>query len=207
MFVYYIVPLSILIPIFFALLNFKQAKADARLIFYYLIVSGLINLVAITVMKKNNLPLLHIYTIVEAVLILSYLRTLFIEPKIRKVLQFIIVLFPILCILNLTFLQSIKTFNTHTRPLEAILITFFCLLYLYKSGFTENWINKPSSWFNMGILIYFPVACIIFILSNYMVFVQKNKVMNHLVWDVHAFLVLIMYLIWARGFYVIKNAR
>ncbi len=207
MFVYYIVPLSILIPIFFALLNFKQAKADARLIFYYLIVSGLINLVAITVMKKNNLPLLHIYTIVEAVLILSYLRTLFIEPKIRKVLQFTIILFPILCILNLTFLQSIKTFNTHTRPLEAILITFFCLLYLYKSGFTENWINKPSSWFNMGILIYFPVACIIFILSNYMVFVQKNKVMNHLVWDVHAFLVLIMYLIWARGFYVIKDAR
>lgn len=207
MFVYYIVPLSILIPIFFAILNFKQAKANARLIFYYLVTSGLINLVAITVMKKNNLPLLHLYTIVEAVLILSYFRTLFIQPQIKKILTYIIILFPVLCVLNFTFLQSIHTYNTHTRPLEAILITFFCLLYLYKSGFTENWINTPSSWFNMGILIYFPVACIIFILSNYMVFVQKNKIMNHLVWDTHAILVLIMYLIWARGFYVIKNAR
>ncbi|MGF1923603.1 MAG: hypothetical protein ACQUHE_05450 [Bacteroidia bacterium] len=207
MLVFYIVPISILIPILFGLINYKGADKGARLLLFYLITSGLINLAAITIFRRNNLPLLHLYTIVEAVLILSYLRSLFVESTIKRIIRYITIIFPILCVINFTFLQSINTFNTHTRPLEAILITSFCLLYLYKSGMTENWINKSSSWFNMGILVYFPVACIIFIVSNYMVFVQKNRLMNHHVWDLHAVLVLLMYIIWARGFYLLKNGR
>ncbi|TKC08372.1 hypothetical protein FA048_14550 [Pedobacter polaris] len=155
----------------------------------------------------KNLPLLHLYTIVEAILILSYFRTLFTEPLIKKVLLYFTILFPILCIINFTFIQSIYTFNTYTRPLEAILITFFCLLYLYKSGFTENWIQKPTSWFNIGILVYFPVVCIIFILSNYIVFVTKNKEMNLIIWYFHGAMSMIMYLAWGRGFSLIKNDR
>ncbi|RZK41405.1 MAG: hypothetical protein EOO90_11450 [Pedobacter sp.] len=155
----------------------------------------------------TNLPLLHLYTTVEAVMILAYLRTLFEDSRIRKLLGYVMVFFPILCILNIYFLQSLHTFNTHTRPLEAILITSFCLLYLYKSGFTDNFIEKPSSWFNAGILIYFPAASVIFILSNYMVFVKKNRIMNDHIWDLHATLVLLMYIIWARGFYLTKNGR
>lgn len=207
MFVTYIVPLSILIPILFGLLNFKAAKAGPRLLFYYLLASGLINLGALVLIayRMKNLPLLHLYTIVEAVLILSYFRTLFVDPLIKKVLLFITILFPLLCIINFTFIQSIFTFNTYTRPLEAILITFFCLLYLYKSGFTENFINKPTSWFNIGILMYFPVVCIIFILSNYMVFVTKNKAMNSIVWHFHAAMSMVMYLAWAKGFSLIKK--
>ncbi len=209
MFVSYVVPLSILIPILFGILHFKFANAGSKLLVYYLIASGLINVAAIIMASFNmrNLPLLHLYTIVEAVLVLSYLRTLFVEESIKKIMLVTIIFFPILCILNFTFFQSIHSFNTHTRPLEAILITSFCTLYLYKSGFTENWIGKSSSWFNIGILIYFPVACIIFIVSNYMVFITKNRSMNLHVWHVHAALVLVMYLIWARGFYLLKNDR
>lgn len=208
-FIYYgiIVPLSILIPIFFGAINFKKTKTAPRLLFFYLIISGVINLSAIIVIgfKKSNLPILHLYTIIEAVFILSYFRTIFIDPIIKKALSISIVLFPLICVLNFTFIQSIYTFNTYTRPLEAILITFFCLLYLYKSGFTENWLDKPINWFNIGILIYFPAACIIFILSNYLVFITMNKAMNTMVWNLHATLVLFMYLIWAKGFSLLKS--
>jgi hypothetical protein len=207
MFSTYIVPLSILIPILIGLFHYNKAQTGSRLLLYYLITSGLINLAALILVhyRMRNLPLLHLYTMVEGVLILSYFRTIFDQPLIKKILLYIIAIFPILCILNFTFLQSIYTFNTYTRPLEAILITFFCMLYLYKSGFTENWINKPVNWFNMGILIYFPVACIIFIVSNYLIFVSMNRAMNHMVWNLHATLVMIMYLVWARGFSLIKN--
>ena len=208
MFVTFVVPLSILLPILIALFHYNKLQSAPRLLFFYLIISGLINLLAIilvSVFKMGNLPLLHVYTIVEAIFLLSYFRSIFTDTRIKKILLYIIVLFPILCILNFTFLQSIYTFNTYTRPLEAILITFFCLLYLYNSGFTENWINKPISWFNMGILIYFPVACIIFILSNYLVFGQMNKAMNRIIWDLHAVFVMFMYILWAKGFSLVKN--
>lgn len=203
-----IVPGSILIPIFILIFKFKIAKTEFRLLFYYLIISGLINTTALILTRYHvsNLPLLHLYTIVEAVFILSYLRQIFEDAKIKKILLFIIFIFPIVCILNFSFLQSIYTFNTYTRPLEAILITFFCILYLYRSGFSENWLNNPINWINMGILIYFPAACIIFILSNYFI-ASSNAVLKTMVWNVHAALVLLMYLIWARGFKLINNGR
>lgn len=203
-----IVPFSILIPMAIGLIYYKKAKPEFRLLLYYLIVSGLINLAAIILQsyRVTNLPLLHLYTMVETVFILSYFHKIFKDTFIKKVLLFFIFLFPILCILNFIFLQSIYSFNTHTRPLEAILITFFCLLYLYKSDFTENWLEKPINWFNMGLLIYFPVACIIFISSNYLI-ASTNKSMNNMVWDIHAALVLFMYLFWARGFKLVGSGR
>ena len=207
MFLTYIVPLSILIPILIGLFNYKNLQISGKFVFYYLVASGLINLAAIVLVafRMTNLPLLHLYTIVEAVLLLSYFRTIFTNHLIRKFLLYIIIIFPLLCIINFTFIQSIFTFNTYTRPLEAILITFFCLLYLYKSGFTENWINKQTSWFNMGILLYFPVVCIIFILSNYMVFVSKNKELNLMIWQFHAIMSMVMYLAMAKGFSLSKT--
>lgn len=203
-----IVPFSILIPIIIGVFFYKKAKPEFRLLLYYLIVSGIINLVAITLQRYHitNLPLLHLYTIIEAVFILSYFRSIFKDPLIKKVLLFLIFLFPILCVLNFTFLQSIYSFNTYTRPLEAIMITFFCLFYLYKSGFKENWLQQPINWFNMGILIYFPVACIIFISSNYFT-ASSNATLKTMVWNVHAALVLFMYLFWARGFKLIESGR
>lgn len=207
MFLTYIVPLSILIPILTGLLNYKNLQISGKFVFYYLVASGLINLAAILLVafRMTNLPLLHLYTIVEAVLLLSYFRTIFTNHLIKNFLLYIIIIFPLLCIINFTFIQSIFTFNTYTRPLEAILITFFCLLYLYKSGFTENWINKQTSWFNMGILLYFPVVCIIFILSNYMVFVSKNKELNLLIWQFHAVMSMVMYLAFAKAFSLTKT--
>ena len=204
-----IVPLSILIPLFAFILNYKFAKKESCTLFYYLIISGLINVIAIVIRRYHvsNLPLLHFYTLVETVFLLSYFRIIFHDPRLKKALLISSILFPIVCIINFSFLQSIYTFNTYTRPLEALIITFFCLLYLYKSGFTENWISKPTSWFNMGILIYFPVACIIFILSNYLVFVRMNKEMNTIIWNIHAVFVMLMYLFWAKGFSLLKNGR
>lgn len=207
MFISRIVPLSILLPIIIGLVKYKSADKASRLLVFYLIVSGLINLSALILVQLHmkNLPLLHLYTLVEAVFLLAYFRAIFTDPLVKKVLWYTMIIFPLLCIMNFSFIQSIYSFNTYTRPLEAILITFFCLLYFYKSGFTENWINKPTNWFNMGILLYFPVACVIFILSNYLVFTKANKEMNSLVWQVHATLVLVMYVIWARGFSLIKK--
>lgn len=207
MFLTYVVPLSILLPILFGLLNYKAANSGQKLLFYYLIASGFINLAAMVMInyKMRNLPLLHLYTIVEAILILGYLQFLFVNKLIKNILRSIIILFPLFCIINVAFIQSIYTYNTYTRPLEAILITFFCMLYLYNSGFTENWLKQPKSWFNIGILIYFPVVCIIFILSNYIVFVAKHKEFNRIIWNFHGAMSLIMYLAWAKGFSLIKK--
>jgi len=210
MYLTYIVPLSILIPVSIGLYKYKSADSAAKSILYYLLLSGLINLIALVLVIKfrmQNLPLLHLYTIVEAVVILNYFRIIFVDKKVKRTIATLIVVFPLICILNFIFIQDIFTFNTHTRPLEAILLTFFSLFYLYKSNFIENWLQEPISWFNVGIVIYFPLAFLIFASSNYLILVSKNKELNDIVWKINATLSLLMYFAFARGFMLIKKSN
>ncbi|WP_316765509.1 hypothetical protein [Pedobacter frigiditerrae] len=202
-----LVPLSILIPIVVFILNYKGHKLAHKFIFYYLVISGLINLTAIILSNYSipNLPLLHLYTAVEAILLFSYFRSIFKQQTIKKALTFLIVLFPSFCALNFIFLQR-HGYNTYTRPLESILITFFCLMYIYKNGFAEKWLQSSINWLNIGILAYFPASLMIFISSNYLIH-KGDKTMNNIVWELHAVLVLIMYLVWAKGFKLMGNGR
>ncbi len=203
----YIVPLSILFPIIIFLFKYKFASKATKYLFYYLIAAALINLAALVVVRMGmrNLPLLHLYTLVETLFFLAYFHSIFDSVRIKNAIKFLMFAFPILCIINFVFIQDLFTYNTYTRPLEALIVTTICMLYFYKSGFSENWLNSPINWLNMGILIYFPAASIIFILSNYFTFVGGNREMTRSIWNLHAFLVLAMYLIWTKGFSLIKK--
>lgn len=185
----------------------KYADRATNIIFYYLIAAGLINAAAIILARNGirNLPLLHLYTVVETVFFLSYFRAIFDSARIKSILIFVMVAFALCCILNLVFIQSIFTFNTHTRPLEALIITGTCLLYFYKSGFSEHWLGLPVNWINMGILIYFPAASIIFILSNYFTFVKLDDEMTTVVWNMHASMVIGMYLMFTKAFSLLNK--
>lgn len=202
-----VVPFSILIPIGMFIYKNRHADKSIKVIFYYLIVAGFINAFAVGLAKFGiqNLPVLHIYTLVEALFFLTYFSSIFKDKMIKKLIKVLMVVFPLLCIINFTFVQSIFTFNTYTRPLEALIITTLCLAYFYKSGFSDNWLGSPINWVNMGILLYFPTASIIFILSNYFTFVDLNKFLVGAIWNIHAFLVLGMYLVFTKAFSLIKK--
>ncbi|MDQ8006590.1 MAG: hypothetical protein REI64_17435 [Pedobacter sp.] len=203
----FLVPLSILIPIGVFLRKYKFANKAEKTLFFYLITAGIINAVAICLSNYGikNLFLLHIYTIIETIFFLLYFFFAFHNSIIKRFLLVAIFVLPLLFITNFLFLQSINEFNTYTRPLEAIMITAVSLLFLYRSGFVEDWLKQSSSWINIGILVYFPAATLIFILSNYFVFVTSNRQLNRVIWDIHSILVLAMYLAFAKAFSLIKK--
>lgn len=203
-----VVPFSILIPICMFIYRNKDANKSVKIIFYYLITAGLINAFAVGLARFGiqNLPVLHVYTLVEALFFLIYFNSIFKDTGIKKIIKILMVVFPLLCVINFTFIQSIFTFNTYTRPLEALIITTLCLTYFYKSGFSENWLGSPINWINVGILLYFPTASIIFILSNYFTFVDLNRFLVGAIWNIHACLVLGMYIVFTKAFSLIKRA-
>lgn len=202
-----VVPLSVLLPIGMFLRKRKHADRPARIIFYYLLSAGLINACAVFLAKigLRNLPLLHVYTLVETLFFLSYFYVIFDSNIVKKAIKVLMFVFPLLCVINFTFIQSIFTYNTHTRPLEALIVTSLCLTYFYKSGFVDDWLSISVNWINMGMLVYFPAASIIFILSNYFTFVDLDSAMTDIVWNMHAFLVLGMYLIFTKAFSLINK--
>ena len=84
----YIVPLSILLPIGMFVFKYKHAQTALKYLFYFLIATVVINTSALIAvrMKMRNLPLLHLYTIVETIFLLAYFKAIFTQPKIRKAL-------------------------------------------------------------------------------------------------------------------------
>ncbi len=153
--------------------------------------------------------MLHVYTIVEGTFFLSYFKQVFSSKRIKIALTIIRVIFPLICLVNLFFFQSIFTYNTHTRPLEALLISFFCFLHFYVYSGQEQddeWFKKDVNWINLGVALYFPAALTIFVFANYFR-ISVNQIMNDLILGVHAALVLVMYLFWAYAFRIAKHGR
>ncbi len=190
-----IVPSSIIIPLCIALARYQYLAKAMRVIFYYLLVSGCVNAIAVYMAKHrmNNLPLLHLYTIIEFAFISLFYFTVFEKTAIKNTILRLIPVFTGLCVLNAVFLQSIYVYNSYPHSVEALLIMGYSILYLFQSSKTNtnatSWVNNPVSWVNTGILQYFSGALFLFAFSN---LITANVHINAIIWCVHATLVLIM---------------
>lgn len=204
-----IVPASIIIPIAVALTEYTQLKKQSKILLFYLVVSGCINLAAVILASKgiHNLHLLHFYTIVEFAVLSLFFKQILTGKFISGFINCLIFVFTALCIINFSFLQSINKFNTYTRPIEAILLIGYCLVYFERESRiiqSLSWVKNAVNWMVTGILLYFSGALFLFAFSN-VVSIKVSPDIKIQLWNVHATLVLIMYVLFAIGFRKCKS--
>lgn len=200
-----IVPASILLPIFIAISGYRKLPDHAKWLLYYLVFAAIVNTTAtITTWNKvPNLWLLHIYTTLESFMLLYYFKLIIINKKIRYVVGILLWVFPLFCIINFLFLQSMSNFNTYTRPVEAIILITLCAVYWWQENEEDSekpWGDIPNNWFVTGIMLYFAGSFIMFLLANYLISQQAIRKAKNIIMDTHASFVLIMYLLMAVGF-------
>lgn len=199
-----IVPASVIIPIVFAIVKYRHLNKPLTIIFLYLLFAGVVNACAAGLAFRhiNNLPLLHVYTILEFLFLGVFFYQFTGIPKIRKLMLGSILLFPLYGVINFTFIQDLHVFNSYTRPVEAILLIVFSLVYLYIKTLDDHnltWHTQPETWIVIGILIYFSSSLVQFSFSN-VVSSLVSRDIKFFIWGIHATLVLIMYLLFAVGF-------
>jgi len=203
-----IVPASICVPISVAAFNFSNTYRPMRIVLLYLIVSGSINLIAILNSHSNNLPLLHLYTVVEFVLLMLYFISINNNRQVLNVSYILMAVFPVLCIINVIFFQSKFQYNSYVRPVEGIILIGYCFLYFYNSTeveMTDTWASKPFNWVNTGILLYFSCSLFLFIFSN-VIHLTLSREAKTFMLNLHDTLVLIMYILFAIGFSKCKRS-
>jgi hypothetical protein len=204
-----IVPLSILLPLFFGFYNFRNIEPPAKKILWYLLVAGMVNLfvsVSAKVMHVNNLPLLHIFTAMEFYLLVLFYQQLFFAGQVPLMFRLIPFFFLITCIINAVFFQSIYTYNSYARSLEALGIMLLGVNYYAKIAANAGAgavTASPYFWFNSGIFLYFSGAFMLFIFSNFIVTVSRQSF--SVIWNIHAAFVLLMYLLFTIGFIKCKK--
>jgi hypothetical protein len=201
------VPACTLLPIIAGFINYQKIGKPLRTLLVYLTGALLINVVAIIVASKhiNNLPGLHFYTVFETVVVTWYYKRAFNDKRFDPWFNLVMVAFPVYCIINFAFFQSIFTFNTYTRPIGALLIFVFSIMYLSAQNNTRRPDHTSASGriVAAGFLIYFCSSIFQFVFSNVVHHLASKQVKN-LIWGSHATFVLIMYIIF---FVAILNER
>ena len=206
-YVTYIVPLTILIPVLIALKNYSFLTKPLKTIFWFLIFSGTANVINLILISTHHYTatLFHIYTIFEF-LFISLFYSQFYSKKHQNIIYVIISVFTVLCIVNYLFIQNKIEFNTYTRPLEAIIIIVYSMLYILgQNNDEQNWGDNIYNWVNTGILLYFASCLFMFIFSNYLI--NAGKSINKAVWSAHDTLLVLQYILFAVGFYKCKTHR
>ncbi len=202
-----IVPASILLPIFFALVRWKSLTLERKILFWYLIMSGIINLAATLIGKywhQNNMPLVHILTVLEVLILLRFYKKLLSHRKKNNLYFGIALFFITLCIVNALFFQSIYTYCSYTRSLAAILLMVFAMNYFAKVAAESEdikIITFPEFYFNTGIFLYYSGAFILFIFSNFTLINIKSKDDFLIIWCFHASLIFLMNILFSIGFF------
>ncbi|WP_118952817.1 hypothetical protein [Taibaiella helva] len=200
-----IVPGTILLPVTIAVIRKGYRNGPGRMIFIYLLLAGFFNLLAAVLAARsiNNLPFLHLYTVLEFGIITAFFYTASSTARERQLIRWLWALFPVLAILNILHLNSIYLYNLIPRSVEALIVLILCIYFLMKS---LSFSAAPVPFFNFAIvvalLLYFSGSLALFALSD---FIIANKTINRLIWTTHATFVLIMYLIIAVAYY--KNGK
>jgi hypothetical protein len=206
-----IVPFSILLPIFIALLKWKFLPQGGKILFVYLLISGTVNFAATIIGKvyhKNNLPLVHILTILEVVVLLQFYKKILEHRHRTLVYNLTAILFIIICISNTIFFQSIFTYCSYTRSIAAIIIMMLAINYFAKT--TAESVHgkikyRAVFYFNIGIFLYYSGAFMLFLFSNFTLVQIKSQDDFFVIWGLHASLVLIMHLLFSIGFILCKK--
>lgn len=200
-----IVPGAILLPVTIALIRKGYREPPGKVILAYLFLAGFFNVLAAVLAARhiNNLPFLHLYTVLEFWVITAFFHVVSTTRKEKLFIRWLWVLLPILALLAVLKFNSIYRYNLIPRSVEALTILTLCIYFLMKS---LSFSAAPVPFFNFAIvvalLLYFSGSLALFALSD---FIVGNKTINRLIWTTHATFVLIMYLIIAVAYY--KNGK
>lgn len=148
-------------------------------------------------LKSNNLPVLHIYTLGEFILISWFYQKTLPHIKIYQSNNFKLIIFAIsaLIILNTFFLQPIHLFNSYSKTLVQIIIIIYSMLFFFNYK-EEEGIDDSMHYFyksfNSGVLIYYCGSLFIF-MSSHLFLGNKSNLTG--LWAINALLYLIFQII------------
>jgi hypothetical protein len=198
-----VAPLCIILPIITAFFKYPILTKDAKILLIYLLIDAVVSIISSTLAFYHlpNTPLYHIATVVETIIVLYFFSLIFSKKQFTSYIRWLMILFPVLGIINVLCFQHIFEFNSYTLSLQSIIIITLCFLYWwFKDDDTSvQWSALPLNWVISGLLLYFSSAFILFTFSNAAIayLSVKNFI---LVWNIHATLTILMYILITIGF-------
>lgn len=193
------------LPLLIGLFKFKYLNYALKIIILHLFLGSLVEVASRIMMELegNNLPLMHLYTVEEFLLIGLFYRYNLKGFVPTKWMNWIIIIFISYSVVNSLFIRSIYEYNNLARGVESLVIIIFSVLYFMKvfnNLDISNLRREPMIWLNTALLFYFSSSLFLFIFSNITLKVSNELSMS--VWTFHAVFTWLMYILIARGLWL-----
>jgi hypothetical protein len=171
---------------------------EQKILSGYLILAVVTELIA-KILGDNglsNLPVLHIYTIVQ-----FFLVALFYQPDKRAESHYyiwlsIVVLFISASIINSLYVQSIWVFNGYALATKGLIIVLFAIIYfgrlLFGGKTAVPLLEVPMFWISTGMLFYFSACFFVFLLSGDVLLFSSD--VFRVSWAFHDIMLIVHYL-------------
>lgn len=147
---------------------------------------GEISIYLLTVLGINNLPAVHIFTVLQFIVLVWIMKKGLSSYFPKNVFQGLIIGFVLFALIDAFFLNGWYNFNSYSRPLASFILPFLALCFFYKT-MKELKISslerEPLLWLSIGIIIYFPSSLLVFLFTNHVK--TSNEVLLTL-WGIHA---------------------
>lgn len=199
-----IVPCVGLLPIIVGLLRKRYWNEQARILLIYLCLSALFNLIAKLTAGSNNMPYLHLYTVLEFTILCIYLRSFSKDSRHKLLFNSMIIGFLLLSLWYAFVKDKLFVFNEIPRFLGSLVVSVTCLYYLLKDlGSTVSNLSRFQFLTLAGLLFYYSTCSVLFGLSGELMKLPKN--IATLLWIIHSTLNLLLYILFTIAFYSLKN--
>ncbi len=195
-------PFIIFLPAILAVLNYKRYPPALQYITCYLLVAVLSQLTSYVLWKqsKNNMPILHVYIIIEYLLLLRFYYAILGNYLHKAIFMVLLVVPPLFFIADSLFLESIYTYNTFARSVECLAIIFLAMSWYVKLVSKETddeAIQRSIKYINSALLIYFSGSVMLFTFANTISKLALKYTL--LIWSLHTLLAVVLYVLIAIG--------
>ncbi len=182
--------------------NFKKLPTSFKWLSYFLIWALLIEISAriCSYTGHNNLPLLHLYTFGEFVLLSLFYKKILSNLRFFKGKFWLFILIGmVLIVLNSCFNESIYGFNSVAKTGVQVIIIIFAVTFFYASAgnpFAQPSLEKSLRLVNSAIIVYYSGSLFIFMCNQ--LFIDQEEAYK-MFWAFNAFLNLVFQalILWA----------
>ncbi len=187
---------ALFVNVLFLIKIFRE-KTDLKWFTIAMISALLIQLLARFFAFKfgNNLPLLHLHTLLEFIFIsLFYREILFKRNSLNSYFPYLVGGISVIVIVNSIFLEPLTDYNSNAKTLAQTLIIAYSILYFFNRISIEvSKSNMILNRINASILLYYAGSLFIFGFAK--IISKGSPLMNTYFWDFNALLYLVFQLL------------
>ena len=131
--------------------------------------------------RKPNVGLYNFFSVFEFCFYMYVISLIIAGKRVKKIVIVALVLYALISVINIIFIQKIESFHTVTYAFGCLLIVASCVYYffeLFKLPKAIKLKNNPAFWICSGLLFFYCCGFPLFGLSNFLYDISKLIIKN-----------------------------